>query len=501
MTRPSRSSRQMLRSAGIVGAASIVNILSGIVRLKVFALILGPAGVGLAGLFTNLMMLSSTVAGLGIGSSGVRHVASVRGEAARLDDALQALFLLGILLGVLGGGAVYFLQTPLATYVLSDAKYAPGVGWVGLGVSASVAGSVFVAMLQGVHRIGKFSKANIVGNLLGSALSVSVIWYLGFDGIYFAVICLPLSLAAVAFFFVRHLPPARMRPLRALANEARPMLGFGAVMLFSAILLMGTMMSARALINQKLGLEAAGFFHSAWLLSATYIGFALNAMAADFYPRVTAAIAQNENPGTLVGEQMGLAQTLTAPLIVAVIAFAPIIIILLYSREFLPAAEVVRVHVFGDLFRVIGTPFAYTLLAAGAAKRFMFGELVWSVVYLTILFGFIDHLGVVAVGIAYATGYAVHLLVIYGFFRQAFGGVFGRDRIIAIISIPVAAGVVLLAAEYDAIIGYAVGSIAVVILSALAIRLVVRSATDDLPSGVVGRVKRVLSSWVASRDR
>ncbi|MBO6634178.1 MAG: oligosaccharide flippase family protein, partial [Parvibaculum sp.] len=93
-----------------MGSAAIVNIVLGIIRLKIFAILLGPAGVGLAGLYTNLMALSSTVSGLGMGSSGVRQVARSNNDELRRSVVLKALWLSGLGLGVLGGGTTYFLR-------------------------------------------------------------------------------------------------------------------------------------------------------------------------------------------------------------------------------------------------------------------------------------------------------------------------------------------------------------------------------------------------------
>eukprot|EP00435_Cladocopium_sp_Y103_P077773 s1_g1512.t1 len=477
-----------MRSAGVVGLASVVNILAGIIRLKVFALILGPAGVGLMGLFTNLLMLASTAAGMGVGSGSVRHVASVRDDQARGPAALQAVFLLGLSLAAVGGAGVYLLRVQLATHIIGDVSYSEDVGWIGLGVAASVAALVFTSMLQGLQRIGTFSKTTIAGNVLGTLMSILVIWQMGANGIYLAVICLPVSLALVAFAAIRGLPNlSSFQPVVDLKEEVRAIMSFGMVMLASAILLMGTMMIARSVISEELGLEAAGFFHAAWILSATYIGFALNAMGADFYPRITATIAQNEDASTLLNEQIYLALTLTAPLIVGVVAFAPLIIIVLYSAEFLPAAEVVRYHVVGDLFRVISVPMAYTFLAAGAKKRFLLMEVVWTTIYLSFLYTFLADWGVVAVGVGYSVGYALHMVFTALLLARTKRIVIKRS-ILGRIGLTMAiASSVLAASVYAAPAGYVAGTLAVAYLAYQALKhfLAVSGSTDARPQILV----------------
>ena len=46
-----KSYSQILKSTALVGGSSVVNIAMGIVRTKAMAMLLGPAGFGLAGLY------------------------------------------------------------------------------------------------------------------------------------------------------------------------------------------------------------------------------------------------------------------------------------------------------------------------------------------------------------------------------------------------------------------------------------------------------------------
>ena len=75
MSDEGKSYRQILRSTSIIGGASVINILIGLVRVKVAAVLLGPAGVGLMGLFSNLIATAANVAALGMGTVGTRQIA------------------------------------------------------------------------------------------------------------------------------------------------------------------------------------------------------------------------------------------------------------------------------------------------------------------------------------------------------------------------------------------------------------------------------------------
>ena len=57
------SHRQIFRSSAIIGGASVINMVIGMVKVKVLAVLLGPAGIGLMGLYQNIMSMAATLAG------------------------------------------------------------------------------------------------------------------------------------------------------------------------------------------------------------------------------------------------------------------------------------------------------------------------------------------------------------------------------------------------------------------------------------------------------
>ena len=67
---------QILKSTALIGGSSAVNIVIGIVRTKAMAMLLGPAGFGLMGVYGAIIDVAQSIAGMGINSSGVRQIAS-----------------------------------------------------------------------------------------------------------------------------------------------------------------------------------------------------------------------------------------------------------------------------------------------------------------------------------------------------------------------------------------------------------------------------------------
>lgn len=128
------SHRQIFRSSAIIGGATVINIVIGIIKVKVLAVLLGPAGVGLMGLYQNIIGLASTLAGCGLGNSGVRQLAASAGEDATLAIVRRALWLANLVLGLTGMALVWLLREPIAKWVFGNTEHVGDVGWLGLGV-------------------------------------------------------------------------------------------------------------------------------------------------------------------------------------------------------------------------------------------------------------------------------------------------------------------------------------------------------------------------------
>ena len=405
------SHRQILKSSAIIGGASVVNIALGLVRTKIAALVLGPAGVGLIGLFQNLVQTASNLAAFGLGTAGTRQVAAAVDDAAALARARKALLGGSLALALIGGAATWLLREPLARWALGDAAQAATVGWLALGVFLAVLGGAQMALLVGLRRIGDAAAITIGSALAGTLVGAGAVYFAGRDGIAAFVIA-PLAAAwLVGAYFVYRLPRSKeAKPAAASVRaEFRALLGAGAAFLVAGVGTTLAQLMARALIQHRLGATAVGQFQASWMISIVYVGFVLQAMGADYYPRLTEAIGRRAEAHRLIDEQSEVALLLSAPVLLGTLGAAPWIIPLLYAHAFAPAAEILRWQILADLIKIASWPLGYLLLARGEARTYMVGELAASGVLIGALWLLLPVVGLPASGIAVLIAYALYL--------------------------------------------------------------------------------------------
>lgn len=412
-----RSRRQILRSSSIIGGASVVNILLGLLRQKAAAVILGAAGVGLIGLLQSLLATAAAVASLGIGNAGTRQVAEAVGrqDEDMLLAAKRALFWGTLLLAALGASILYILRSVIAEGFLGDASLADEIGWLSVGVAFSIAGSSQVALLAGLRRVGDVARSSILSALLSAIAGVAILMLMGSRGLLLFVLSTPLMMFLTAQFYTARLPkgPRRRVSFSSLTSQWRIMAGLGLAMTVSSLAGTGGQLLIRALLQRELSLVELGYFQAASTLSMTYLGFVLGAMGTDYYPRLTAVIGDPPTANRLVNEQSEVALLLAGPVLLGMLGGAPWIIPLLYSAEFSQASEIFRLLIFADLIKIAIFPLGFILLATGDGRTYMATEVFGAAVMVGATWASLPFLGINSAALGVLAAYLTHLPIIY----------------------------------------------------------------------------------------
>jgi PST family polysaccharide transporter len=422
VTEQAASYRRILKSSSIIGGASAISILIGLVRTKVLAVLLGPSGIGLVGLYTGLMSTAATASAMGLGTTGTRQIAEAvaREDAHTLAMVRRAMFWGALLLALAGALTVWTLRDVLAVHLLGSLEHADAVGWLSLGVALSVASGSQGALIHGMRRIGDMARLSVYSSVLSTVLGIWMIWQFGNAALWAFVLVNPFLGFVLGHVFVSRLPkiPVNKITLGEMGAQWRALLRLGVP--FMAAGLVGTLVQLwiRVTINDELGLDEVGHFQAAWAISMQYIGFVLGAMGSDYYPRLTGVIGDRVAATRLVNEQTEIALLLSAPVFIAMIGLAPWVIYLLYSPAFASAAEILRWQILGDVLKVASWPLGFIILAAGDGKTFFWSETLVLLLMGGLIAGFAPILGLQITGIAFLAMYVVYLPLVFVLARR-----------------------------------------------------------------------------------
>ena len=431
MSDEGKSYRQILRSTSIVGGASVINILISLVRVKVAAVLLGPAGVGLIGLFSNLMATAANVAALGMGTVGTRQIAAANGQedSQAVAVARRALFWGTLAMAIVGALVFWLLRGVLATHVLADTTLSNEVGWLALGVGLTVAGGSQGALLNGLRRIGDLARISVYSAVLATTLGVGALLLWHERGLLVYLLLTPVASFVVGHWYVARLPrvQAPPTPMRELTQQWGTLARLGLAFMLAGLAVTVGQLAVRTLVQRELGPEALGLFEASWVISMTYIGFVLRAMGSDYYPRLTAVIHDHAAVNKLVNEQTEVALLLAGPVFLAMLGLVPWVIELLYSSKFAEAAAVLRWQILGDVLKVVSFPLGFVILAAGDGRTFIASDTSAMAVFVLCVWLGLPYLGLQATGIGFLMMYAVYLPIVYWLAKKRTGFVWALN--------------------------------------------------------------------------
>ena len=421
-TEPDKNSYgAVLKSSTIIGAASLLNVGLAILRTKVIALLLGPTGIGLFGLYATITDLTRSFAGMGIQSSSVRQIAESvgTGDHQRIACTVTALRRIALLTGALGALLLLVFSKQTSQLTFGDDHHSHAISLLAWAVLFGDISAAQGALIQGMRRIPDLAKMNVLGAIYGTVFSIPIIYVYGEQGVAPSLVCVAAMGILTSWWYARKIKithtPIAWRPL---IRESANLLTLGIVLMAAGLFVLGSAYLTRTLILRLLSVEAAGFYQAAWALSGIYVGFILQAMSADFYPRLTAAAHDHFTCNRLVNEQATVGLLLAGPGLLTTLTFAPVIIELFYSARFEPAVEILRWNCLGMLLQVGSWPMGFIILAKGESWIYFWTELGSSLFYVGMVCFCVHTFGLTGAGVAFFALYAAHWIVVYAIARQ-----------------------------------------------------------------------------------
>jgi enterobacterial common antigen flippase len=425
MTPPSgQTYTQILKSTVLMGGSSLVNVALSIVRNKALAVLLGPEGIGLIGLYGSIIDMAQAVAGLGVSGSGVRQIAEAAGtgDADRIARSAKVLRYISIALGVLGALLLAALAFPVSSFSFGDYQHAGAIVLLSLAVFFKVVSAGQTALIQGVRNIGDLALINVLSGLVGTVVSIPLIYLFGAQAIAPSLVVIAAASILPTWWYSRKIS-TDASPVSAhqFGREAKAMLRLGFAFMASGLLTFGAAYAIRIIVLKEGGVAAAGLYQAAWALGGLYAGFILQAMSTDFYPRLTATAGNHEECNRLVNEQAEISLLLAGPGLLATLTLAPLVMSLFYSSEFHGAVELLRWICLGMIMRIVAWPMGFIVLAKGAQAIFFWTEVAAAVVHVGLAWLLVPRFGTPGAGMAFFGLYVWHSILIYVIVRRLTG--------------------------------------------------------------------------------
>lgn len=410
------SKKQILKATGIVGSSQIVTIILQIIRTKIIAILLGPAGVGLLGIYNIIVDMVRNLTGLGINFSGVREIAQVTASDKEQAFNEKALLLKrwAVYTGIIGGILLIIFSVPISNISFSSTDYSIGIALLSIAVLFTSLNQSQLALLQGARKLKYMAKASVIGVALSIIIVSPIYYFWQTKGMVAAIIIMSLSSFLVSQYYVSklHIGKAKLS-IKETWYTGKDMIKIGFASSISSIVTTATMYFVRSFVSQEGSLDDVGFFQASWTISNVYLLSVLNAMAVDFFPRLSAVNADNGSVNRLVNEQTEIALLVGGTLVVAMLVFSNLIICILYSEDFEQSSVLLLFFALGSFFKLLSWPICFISAAKGAVSKILISEISWNFLFALLTVLFWDHYGLNGIGFSYVISYIAYLVIVF----------------------------------------------------------------------------------------
>ncbi|WP_064685168.1 O-antigen translocase [Rhizobium bangladeshense] len=484
---------QILKSTMLMGGSSLVNVALGIIRNKAMAVLLGPEGVGLMGLYGSILDIAQAIAGLGVGSSGVRQIAEAAGtdDAERIARSATALRRISMVLGLLGALLLAALAFPVSNFTFGDYQHAGGIALLSLAIFFRLVSAGQTALIQGLRGIADLARINVLAGFFGTAVSIPLIYLFGLQAIAPSLVVIAAASILPTWWYSRRISPhPSPMPTRQFGREVSALLRLGFVFMASGLLTFGAAYAVRLIVLKEGGVMAAGLYQAAWGLGGLYAGFILQAMGTDFYPRLTAAADNNAECNRLVNEQAEISMLLAGPGLLGTLTLAPLMMNLFYSADFHGAVDLLRWICLGMMLRIISWPMGFIVVAKRTQAIFFWTEVAAAVVHVGLAWLLVLLLGTQGAGMAFFGLYVWHSILIYVIVRTLTGFRWSAaNRRHALLFLPASGLVFLMFSIVPLWPATMIGFVAVIICGLYSLRMLI----DLLPPE---SVPAIIRGWI-----
>lgn len=408
--------KTVFKSTALFGGVQIWQILISVIRSKLVALVLGPTGMGITGLYTSSTDLIKSITSFGLSASAVKNIAEANGngDTTKMFRVVSIFWKLMWITGLLGMFIVMVCSPWLSKSAFGNYSYT--IPFILLSVTLLLQQLSLgrLSILQGTRRLKTLAKASIVGSILGLFTSIPLYYIFGNGGIVPALIIGALSSYLLNWYYSKEVfvMPVKVSIKEAII-EGRGMLGMGLALTMSGILATAVAYVIRVFVSNNGGTAEVGLYTAGMTIITTYVGMIFTAMGTDYFPRLSAVCKDNMKSGDLVNQQAEIALLILGPILALFILFAPLAIIILYSEDFLPTVKYMQWASVGMLFRAISWAIAFLFLAKGDMKVFIANEVVANVIKLiTAIIGY-SLWGLDGLGIAFLFSYILYFVLVW----------------------------------------------------------------------------------------
>lgn len=405
-----------MKSASIFGGVQLFQIIIGIVRSKFIAILLGPLGIGISGLFQSTIALITAVTGFGLSTSSIKSISSALSESdeEKVGQIVAVFKKLMLYTGLFASIVTLIFSSLLSKITFGNYNYTWAFAILSITLLMNQISEGFSVFIRAKREVKLIAKSSIIGSALGLLGTIPLYYFFKINGIVPAIILTSFISIILNYYFASKVSFKKVKvSLVEFKAESKVMIKLGIMISLSNIISLLFYYILRVYINSSGSTIDVGLYTAGFAIINTYVGMIFNAMATEYFPKLSEVANDTKLMNSTVNQQAEIALLIISPLLVFFIFFSVWIIKLLYSVSFLGITQMVILSASGMIFKLLSWAITFIFLAKGASKFYLTSETFFNILMLILNLVGYKYFGLTGLGVSFLISYVVYTFQVF----------------------------------------------------------------------------------------
>lgn len=413
----------IFKASALFGGVQLFQVLIQLIRSKIVAVLLGPTGLGILGLFNGTITLLGSITNLGLNTTLINEISSVenKNQEQVLSTKIYIFKKTLIISGLIGLILMIGFSSLLSDLTFGNYNYKFSFIWLSFSLLLNQLTSGNLAILQGYRFVKLLAKANIFGSVFGLIFSIPLYYFWGKAGIVSSITLYAISTYLFSWFYTRRISSSNPSlPTKELIRNGLSYLSVGLFLGLSSLVTIFANYLISLFIARFGSVEELGLYSAGIAITTNYTGLIFSAFATDYHPRL-ASLSDSDSLEKAVNQQAEIALIILSPLIITFLVFGGYIINILYSNAFIMIKPMICWILLGAYFKLFSWAISFVFIARGKIKLFFWNELTGNIYVLVLGIAGFYFFGLVGLGYSFLISYIIYSFQVSFLARKFFG--------------------------------------------------------------------------------
>lgn len=392
-----------------------VNFLTGFIKNKIYSIYLGVSGLGILSQFTSFISFLNYLLPMGLSVGITKLIAqSKEKENSFINEVIYTSAIVLSLPVFISFILTFTFSDEISFFLFNENRYGNYIKVLSLFFPFIAAFALFDAVFKGLGNISLYVKTLMLSMVLSLIISVPLVIFFGIQGAVYGLVInyVFFVIYSVLKFRRSNILNFKISDYKINREIINQILKIGIALLIAGALYQLTLLVLKRMVIEKYGLDGSGLFQSVLNISLFYFGFIFTSMSSYTFPKIAGMASDID----LTNELNGTIRFITlimVPLILVLIIFRYLIMLILYTSDFLTAEPFFQYQFLGDFFKALSWVLGIWLIPRSKIFFFLLFDIILNLNLIVIFKLILEYteLGLKGVSFAYLTAYVFHFLI------------------------------------------------------------------------------------------